>query len=204
MRLRSLLAGIVAAGTLAACAGGTSAVPNQSSPFAVKAAAPDKAAANAIKNGCFDTGTTPWKIVKGAGSDSSNPPSGSASIVKGGYGTCKHSAFAGTTKAPAPNGFWGVSQTVKMTKAGKLSWWYWGSSTEDIKYGDQEVDVVVGGKIVDACFSADTTNSKKAWKLGTCTLSKYAGKTVTLQFGVYDNGYSKTYVSWYVSDITLQ
>jgi len=35
-------------------------------------------------------------------------------------------------------------------------------------------------------------------------LSKYAGQTVTLQFGVYDNGYSKTYDNWNVSDIILQ
>ena len=204
MRFRSILAGVVAAGTLAACAGGTGTLPNQSSPFAAHAAAPDKAATNVIKNGCFDTGTAPWKLVKGTGSDSSNPPSGTVSIVKGGYGACKHAAFAGTTKKPAPNGFWGVSQTVKMTKAGKLSWWYWGSSTEDIKYGDQEVDVVVGGKIVDTCYSADTTNTKSAWKLGTCSLKKYAGKTVTLQFGVYDNCYDGTYDNWYVSDVSLQ
>ena len=32
----------------------------------------------------------------------------------------------------------------------------------------------------------------------------YAGKTVTLFFGVFDNGYDKTHLDWYVSDIALQ
>jgi hypothetical protein len=200
-----LLAGAVAAGTLAACAGGSGSIPNASSPFSADLAAPDtKPTANAIKNGCFDAGKAPWKLIKAVGADKSNPPSGAVKIAKGGYGTCKHTAFAGTTKDPAPNGFFGVSQTVKMTKAGKLSWWYWGSSTEDVKYGDQEVDVVVGGKIVDKCYAGDATNAKSAWKLATCTLSKYAGQTVTLQFGVFDNGYDKTYDNWNVSDIVLQ
>ena len=207
MRLRMLLAGAVAAGTLltAACAGGTGTIPNASSPFSAKLAAPDKKpTANAIKNGCFDSGTAPWKLIKAVGADKTNPPSGAVKIAKGGYGACKHAAFAGTTKDPAPNGFFGVSQTVKMTKAGKLTWWYWGSSTEDPKYGDQEVDVVVAGKTVDKCYGKDTTNTKSAWKLGSCTLSKYAGQTVTLQFGVFDNGYNMTYDNWNVSDIVLQ
>ena len=63
---------------------------------------------------------------------------------------------------------------------------------------------MVGGKIVDKCYAADTTNTKSAWKLGSCSLSKYAGQTVTLQFGVFDNGYDKTYDNWDVSAIVLQ
>ena len=184
---------------IAGCAGSS---PTMPLPPAANFVAPS-AATNAIKNGCF-SGLTGWKEVKGAGMDKSNPPSGSVSAVKGGYQSCKGSAFAGTTKAPAPNGFWGVAQTVKVTKAGKLSWWYWGGSTDQIKYGVQEVDVVMGGKTVDRCYKALVTNPKTDWKLGTCNLKKYANKTVTLEFGVYDNGYKSTDDYWYVSDITLQ
>ncbi len=150
MRLRMILAGAVAAGTLAACAGGTGTIPNASSPFAPNLAAP-AAATNAIKNGCFDTGAKSWKLEKGVGVDTKNPKSGAVSIMSGGTGSCKHAAFAGTTKKPAPNGFWGVAQTVKMTAAGKLTFDYWGASTENKLYGSQQVNVVVGGKIVDTC-----------------------------------------------------
>ncbi|HEY1976289.1 MAG TPA: hypothetical protein VGG89_07090 [Candidatus Baltobacteraceae bacterium] len=182
------------------CGGQSAIVPPPQSPYAVTA---PSATANAIKNACF-AGLTGWKAVKGVGADKSNPASGSVSAVKGGYKTCKGAAFAGTTKNPAPNGFWGVSQTVKMTKAGKLSWWYWGGSTDQLKYGDQEVDVVMNGKTVDRCYKELVTNPKTDWKLGTCSLKKYAGKTVTLEFGVYDNGYSGVYDYWYVSDVTLE
>ena len=185
---------------IAGCGGSSGTLPSSLAPSSL-AALP--AATNVIKNGCF-SGLTGWKEVKGVGLDKSNPASGSVKVVKGGYKPCKGAAFAGTTKAPAPNGFWGVSQTVKMTKAGKLSWWYWGGSTDQLKYGDQEVDVVMGGKTVDRCYKNLTNNSKTDWKLGTCSLKKYAGKTVTLEFGVYDNGYKSTDDYWYVSDITLE
>jgi hypothetical protein len=185
---------------MAGCGGSSATLPVASSPSSLVA---PSAATNVIKNGCF-SGLTSWKEAKGVGLDKSNPPSGKVAAVKGGYKTCKGSAFAGTTKAPAPNGFWGVSQTVKMTKAGKLSWWYWGGSNDQLQYGDQEVDVVMGGKTVDRCYKALVTNSSKQWKLGTCSLAKYAGKTVTLEFGVYDNGYKSTYDYWYVSDIVLE
>lgn len=185
---------------MAGCGGSSATPPLAQTPAALLV---PSSASNAIKNGCF-AGITSWKEVKGVGADKSNPPSGKVSIVKGGYQSCKGAAFAGTTKAPAPNGFWGVAQTVKVTKAGKLSWWFWGASTDQLKYGDQEVDVVIGGKTVDRCYKNLTTTAKKGWKLGTCKLSKYAGKTVTLEFGVYDNGYKSTDDYWYVSDVILQ
>jgi hypothetical protein len=191
-------AAMTASMLLAGCGGSSSSLPGT---INVPPNMP-AAATNAIKNGCF-SGTTPWKYVKGVGRDTGNPASGVVKIVKGGYGSCKGSAFMGTTKNPAPNGFWGVSQTLKVTPAGKLSWWFWGASTDSLKYGDQEVDVVMNGKIVYTCYKQLITNPKTAWKLGTCSLKKYAGKTVSIQFGVYDNGYSKTYDYWYVSDVSL-
>jgi hypothetical protein len=203
MRFRLMLGAVAVTASLltAACAGNNGTLPAAQSP---QAFAPSAASANAITNGCFDSGTKPWTFVKGVGIDKSNPASGTVSIVSGGYKSCKHAAFEGTTKDPAPNGFYGVSQTVTVTKAGKLSWWYWGDSTESISYGYQEVTVVVGGKVVDQCYHADVTNTSKAWKEGTCSLSKYAGQKVELQFGVFDNGYDKTHLDWYVSDISLQ
>lgn len=198
MRLRNVLGAALAAGTLftSACSGSSGTIPNAQSPLSTMLAVPAKAPANAIQNGCFTNGAlAPWTEVKGT-------KQGSVSIQKGGYGTCKYAAFAGSKKAPAPDGFYGVSQTVKVTTAGKLSFWYEGASNDEIKYGDQEVDVVINKKIVDTCYKALTTT--KTWKLGTCNISKYKGQTVQLQFGAYDNGYSKTYDYWVVSDISLQ
>ncbi len=57
------------------------------------------------------------------------------------------------------------------------------------------------GKVVFQCFKKLVTN--KTWTQGSCNLSKYAGKTYDLVLGVNDNGYSKTFVYWYVDDLSL-
>jgi hypothetical protein len=208
MRPRLVLSAAVAAATLmtSACAGTSGTLPSAqpAAGGAANSVAPSAAkATNVIANNCFDKGTSPWTLVKGADPDTKNPLGGKVEIVSGGYGTCKHAAFEGTTAKPAPNGFWGVSQNVTVTKAGNLTWWYWGASTEEVKYGSQQVNVIVGGKTVAQCYSEDTTNPNTDWKEGKCNLSKYAGQKVTLEFGVYDNGYDGTQVDWYVSNISL-
>lgn len=197
MRHRLVLGAALVAGTLltSACAGSSNSIPGTAGAFAPQSILAH-ASTDPIQNGCFSSGKlAPWKAVMGK-------KNGSVKVTSGGYGSCKFGAFAGTSKAPAPDGFYGVSQTVKVTKAGKLSWWWKGASNDEIKYGDQEVDVVIGGKIVDTCYKELKTSTK--WLLGTCNLAKYAGKTVSIQFGVYDNGYSKTYDNWTVSDVQLQ
>jgi hypothetical protein len=55
--------------------------------------------------------------------------------------------------------------------------------------------------MVYQCFKKLISNEE--WKLGTCDLSKYAGKTYDLLFAVNDNGNSKTYVYRYVDDFYL-
>jgi len=200
MRLYVILGAAVTAASLLAGCGGPGALPGAQSPSAQSPFAPAKTTTtNVIKNGCF-TGLTGWTEVKGTGSDKSNPSSGSVSDASGGYGTCKHAAFAGTSKPPAPNGFWGVSQSVKVPTNGKLTWWFKGASDDELQYGQQLVNIVSGGKTT-ACYKELKTT--KSWTAGSCSLKSYGGKTVTIEFGVFDNGYDKTYNDWYVSDISL-
>jgi hypothetical protein len=201
----SFLAAVSAVSLLAGC-GGPGALPSGQSPFAASLLPSKKTATNVIKNGCF-SGLTGWKEVKGSGKDTSNPASGSVSVVSGGYGTCKSAAFAGTSKPPAPNGYWGVSQKVKVpSSGGTLKWWFKGANdNEEVQYGQQTVTIngseFVGKTKTPTCYVKLVTTTK--WTLGSCNLKSYKGKTITIFFGVFDNGYDKTAVDWYVSDISL-
>jgi hypothetical protein len=153
------------------------------------------AAANVLKNPCFSTGKlTPWKAT------GKNP--GDAVISKKEVWDCPYAAFMGTTKPPAVNGLHAIEQSVKIPPKATLTFWYYGSSNDEPKYGDQEVDLQLNGKTVYQCFKSLVKTKK--WTMGKCSLSKYAGKTYELVLGVNDNGYSKTYVDWYVDDLSLQ
>ncbi|MBV8375087.1 MAG: hypothetical protein JO302_06215 [Candidatus Eremiobacteraeota bacterium] len=199
MRLYVILGAVVTAASLLAGCGSPGALPGTQLQSAPSLLAPAGGSKNVIKNGCF-AGLKSWKEIKGTGADKSNPASGSVSNVSGGFGSCKKAVFAGTKKSPAPNGFWGVSQSVKVPSNGKLTWWYKGGSDDMLQYGQQLVNIVSGGKTT-ACYKKLTTT--KNWALGSCSLKSFGGKTVTIEFGVFDNGYSKTYDDWYVSDISL-
>jgi hypothetical protein len=149
---------------------------------------------NVLKNPCFNTGKlSPWKAV--------GKKPGEGVISKKEVWDCSYSAFAGTTKPPAVNGLHGIKQSVKIPKKAKLTWWYYGGSNDSAKYADDEVDLVSNGKTVYQCYKSFVKS--KTWIEGTCDLSKYAGKTYDLQLGVNDNGYTKTYIYWYVDDLSL-
>jgi hypothetical protein len=151
-------------------------------------------AANVLKNPCFSTGKlAPWKNV--------GTKRGKAVISKKEKWDCPYSVFMGTTSPPAVNGLFGIEQSVKIPAKAKLTWWYYADSNDEIKYGNQEVDLESGGKIVYQCFKELETTKK--WTQASCDLSKYAGKTYDIVLGVDDNGYDKTYVYWYVDNISL-
>jgi hypothetical protein len=199
MRLYVMLGAAVTAASLLAGCGTPGTLPGTQSPFTTSLRPAKGTTTNVIKNGCF-SGLASWTEVKGKGADKSNPASGSVSDASGGYGSCKNAAFAGTSKPPAPNGFWGVSQKVKVPPNGKLTFWFKGASDDELQYGQQLVNVISGSKTT-SCYKELKTTTK--WTLGSCNLKSYSGKTVTLEFGVFDNGYDKTYDDWYVSDISL-
>jgi phospholipase C len=148
---------------------------------------------NVIQNGCFD-GLSPWTLV-GTGT-------GSAKIVTNKYNCGTHSAFMGTTSPPSVNGLHGLEQSVLIPSGALLTWWWLGGSNDKIQYGDQEVDLInSSGKIVYQCYKELQTSS--SWVQQSCDLSAYAGQTLNVAFGVNDNGYDKTYVYWYVDDVSL-
>jgi len=108
----------------------------------------------------------------------------------------------GTTAAPAVNGLHGISQAVTIPTGGVLTFWYQGGSDDTIQYADQEADITdAGGHIVQQCYKDLKTT--KTWVQTTCDVSALAGQNLNVVFGVTDNGYSGTYVFWYIDDVSL-
>lgn len=149
---------------------------------------------NVIVNGGFESGLPPWSLV-GSGR-------GSAKIVTTKAHSGTHSAFMGTTSGPAVNGLHGLEQAVTIPTGGVLTFWYQGSSDDTSQYADQEAAITDSqGKIVKQCYkNLETT---KTWQEATCDVSALAGENLNVVFGVDDNGYSSTYVNWYIDDVSL-
>jgi hypothetical protein len=189
----------LAAGTLLLAACRSNGIPSTnggaaSSLFAQSGRVVIPAGTNVLQNPCFSTGKlAPWK--------DDGTTRGKAVISKTEVKDCPYSAFMGTTSKPAVDGLHGIEQKVKIPTKAKLTWWYYADSDDEIKYANQEVDLMSGKTLVYQCFKKLVTSKK--WEKGTCDLSKYAGKTYDLVLGVDDNGYSETYVYWYVDDISL-
>jgi len=199
MRRYLSAAGMLAVASLLAACGGGSPAGSGLVPGAPQALRP--ASTNAIQNGCFSTGKlAPWVAVgqrSGAGTVSSAQH----------WSPCtKYSGFMGTNAPPAVNGPHGLQQTVTVPKNGTLTLWHEGSSTDEAKYGYYEIDILNGTKKLGTCpgTGAGYSDTKLGWKKLTCSLAKYGGQKVTLQFYVNDNGYAKAYVNWYIDDVTLQ
>lgn len=199
MRGYAFTSGMLVAGLLlSACSGsasssGTAFVP-QSLPDAIPATA------NVIKNGGFETGKLPpWIAVGQRG--------GAGTVTNKEWHTGKYSAFMGTTSPPAVNGAHGIEQTITVPKNGVLTFWHAGTSTDEAKYGYYEVDILKGTKKLGTCpktgVNYSDTGSKIVWKKLTCSLAKYGGQKVTLEFYVTDNGYAKADVNWYVDDVSV-
>lgn len=196
MRRHITIGCALAAGTLFIAACSSSGIPPTSGGPALfgQPARISPAGANILKNPCFSTGKlSPWKDV--------GTKRGKAVISKKEVWDCPYSVFMGTTAPPAVNGLFGIEQSVKIPAKAKLTWWYYADSNDEIKYGNQEVDLMSDGKIVDTCYK-ELVKTKK-WAQGSCDLSKYAGKTYDIVLAVDDNGYSKTYVYWYIDDLSL-
>ncbi len=153
------------------------------------------AGSNVLKNPCFSTGKlAPWKNV--------GTKRGKAVISTKEKHGCPYSVFMGTTGPPAVDGTFGIEQSVKIPTKATLTWWYYADTDDEPEYASQLVELLSGTKVVDTCFK-ELYKTKK-WTQGTCDLSKYAGKTYDIVLAVKDNGYSKTFVYWYVDDLSLQ
>lgn len=197
MRRHITIGCALAAGTLffAACSS-NSVPPTSGGPGLFAQSRISPAATNVLKNSCFSTGKlSPWKEI--------STKRGEAVISKKQTWDCPYSAFMGTTAPPAVNGTFGIEQSVKIPAKAKLTWWYYADTNDEPKFASQLVELTTStGKVVDTCFKE--LYKTKTWTQGTCDLSKYAGKTYDVTLAVKDNGYSKTFVYWYVDDLSLE
>jgi hypothetical protein len=201
--LTSLFAVLVATATVAGCAGGTSTSPlpiasanaNASgSAVAHAQSVATQAATNVVVNGGFETGDlTGWTTVgqtTGAPKISTSAHSGSDAV------------FMGTTKAPEISGYVGLEQQVTIPAAATLSFYVKGVSNDTASYAYEEVDLRnASGTIVFTCYQGllDTTT----YQAQSCSLSGYAGQTLTLFVGISGNGYGSTYLDAWYDDIAI-
>ncbi|MBV8489075.1 MAG: hypothetical protein JO199_01005 [Candidatus Eremiobacteraeota bacterium] len=153
---------------------------------------------NVIQNAGFETGKiAPWTI--------DGQRTGEAKIVNTQWHSGKYSVYMGTDSVASVNGPHGIEQSVTVPANATLSFWHEGNSTDEVKYGYDEIDVLQGTKVLGVCYggSGVATDTVMKWKQSSCSMSKYAGKKVTLFFYVNDNGYKGYWVNWYLDDITL-
>lgn len=197
MRQQLIASSLIVAGMLfSACSSGSNGVGNGA--FVPNAAGLSvDAAANAIGNPGFETGKLPpWAAF--------GQRTGVGTVVSTQHHSGKYSAFMGTSQPPAVNGAHGIQQTVTVPKNGVLTFWHEGNSTDQASYGYDEIDVAIGkAKPVPVFGGKGTSDTKLGWKKATVNLAKYAGKKVTLEFYVTDNGYAKADVNWYIDDVSL-
>jgi hypothetical protein len=197
MHRHLILSSALAVGVLglAACSGNGAGIPSASSADVARSVMlPDAAATNVIQNPEFANGKlAPWTAV--------GPKSGEGTIsTKEHYGATKYSAYMGTSAPPAIDGVGGIEQKVTVPKNGELSWWYYGKSDDAVKYAHDVVNVIEG-KTSTTVWTNFVTSGK--WTEAKVSLAKYAGKSVSLEFAVSDNGYDKTYIEQYIDDVSL-
>lgn len=189
---------LVAGLLMSACSGGS--MPGTGNAF-VPQESLRSATTNAVVNGNFATGKlAPWVGV--------GQRAGVGTVTnKYHYTGDKYAGFMGTTTDPAVNKAHGMAQILTIPKTAKtLTWYHAGTSTDEAKYGYDEVHVIVGTKDT-VCYGGSgfsDTGTKIVWKKGSCAISKWAGQKVTIQFDVVDNGYAKAYVNWYIDNVTIQ
>jgi subtilase family serine protease len=152
-----------------------------------------------LVNGNFDTGSlSPWANCNGRKNDVGIS---TAQAQSGSY-----SAFMGTLAPPEVNGYAGICQYVTIPANGQLTFYvYQGSNEGQLGYGTtyawQEGDLLdSNGDSVDNFYT--TVNNTNGWQKMTVNLAAYAGSSYYLYFGVYGDGYNKTYVYQYVDSVS--
>jgi subtilase family serine protease len=116
-----------------------------------------------------------------------------------------YSAFMGTLQPPEVNGWSSIAQLVTVPANGVLSFWvYQGSNEGQLGYGTTyawQAGYLLNqsGSILNTFYT--TVNNTNGWVNYQVNLSKYAGQTDYIYFGVYGDGYSGTYVYQYVDDV---
>ena len=148
-----------------------------------------------IVNGTFETGNLTGWTTGGA-----LAPSISSVQKHGG----SFSALLGASAAPEPNGDSFLSQNITLPAAftsATLTFWYWPSSTDNVNFDWQEVQIqnTSGNTLAQVMKVCQNT---QAWTQVTVDLTPYKGQTIRLYFNAHGDGFGDlTYM--YVDDVTL-
>ncbi|MBA3470754.1 MAG: S8 family serine peptidase [Herpetosiphonaceae bacterium] len=152
---------------------------------------PPPPSGNAIVNGGFESGTSPWQQSSSNGYqliDTTRPRSGSYSAYLGGYNS-------GTDT---------IYQTITVPSNGSLRY-YWYMSTQETSgtYDYLRVRVYnTSGTLLTTLRTWSNASTKNAWSLDTLSLGAYAGQTVRIQFTATTD--SSLITSFFVDDVSAQ
>ena len=142
--------------------------------------------ANVVLNPGFESGRVTWTEASSLGYvliDTTRPRSGLYSAWLGG----------------ANNETSTISQSVVVPSGGRLTYWWYATSSDFNGYDWMDVRVTTGG--ATTTLRSRTTDVKGAWYQDTIDLSAYGGKTVSLSFRVRtDVSYSS---SFFVDDVSV-
>jgi len=148
--------------------------------------APPPSPGNVVRNPGFESGRVSWTESSRLGYvliDPSFPRSGT-------YGAWLGGANSETST---------VSQSVVVPAGGRLTYWWYATSSDLNGYDWMYVRLTVNGKTTN--IRSRTTDVKGAWYQDTIDLSAHAGKTVTIAFRVTtDSSYTS---SFYVDDVSI-
>jgi phospholipase C len=150
-------------------------------------------AVNAVRNPGFEEGLRFWQQCGSvAVSLSVKHPNGSG-----------RSAFAGTSAAPELDGDAAICQRVTVPKDATLQFYVDQQSNDQLQYAWQTAQLLGDdGSLVRTLYRVDSYT--KGWSFkGPYDLRDFAGRRLTLRFGVHGNGYSRTFVNQYLSGVWL-
>jgi phospholipase C len=113
------------------------------------------------------------------------------------------SAFAGTDAAPELDGDAALCQRVVVPANAQLQFYVDERGNDVPQYAWQTAQLVDGnGQVVKTLYKADAFTHGWIFK-GPYDLHEFAGRSLTLRFGVHGNGYDRTYVAQYLSLLWL-
>ena len=148
-----------------------------------------------LSNGGFETGDLSCWTAGGA-----YP----TSVVTTRKHSGSYSAQLSSTVEPEPMGDSFIYQTITIPSTAKkatLTFWYWPSTADTIRYDWQEAQVQNSSGTKLAQIMKVDSNSH-AWTKKTFDLTPYKGQTIRLYFNVHDDGYGDlTYM--YLDDVSV-
>ena len=147
---------------------------------------------NAIVNGGFENGTTPWVQTSNGGGvviSTTRPRTGSYSAYFGGYNSAVEKVY----------------QTVTVPAGASLNYYYYLTTSESGSTAYDYLRVRVyntSGTLLGTLKTYSNASTKNTWVNDTVSLSSYAGQTVRIQFEVTTD--SSLVSSFFVDDVKTQ